>query len=57
VCFIDMGLSCASIFLVNYKKEGDKIISHIHYIQSENNLGSRDFDNVIMKHFANQFKE
>jgi len=29
----------------------------VSYIQSEKNVGSRDFDHVVMKEFANQFKE
>ncbi|KAL3627510.1 hypothetical protein CASFOL_028873 [Castilleja foliolosa] len=53
VVFVDIGHSDTQVAIVSFEAGGMKVISHAF----DANLGGRDFDEVLFKHFASQFKE
>ncbi|GFP97031.1 heat shock 70 kDa protein 16 [Phtheirospermum japonicum] len=53
VVFVDIGHSDTQVAVVSFEAGGMKVISHAF----DANLGGRDFDEVLFKHFASQFKE
>ncbi|KAG5439716.1 hypothetical protein PCK2_000756 [Pneumocystis canis] len=53
VCFIDIGYSNYSVSIVAFKK-GQLSVRASAY---DRNFGGRDFDKILMKHFAKEFKD
>ncbi|GKD55860.1 heat shock 70 kDa protein 16 [Tanacetum coccineum] len=53
VVFVDIGHCDTQVTVAAFKQGQMKILSH----SFDNNLGGRDFDEVLFKHFAAQFKE
>lgn len=53
VVFVDIGHSDTQVAVVLFKPGQMKILSH----RFDSNLGARDFDEVLFRHFATQFKE
>ncbi|XP_074307514.1 heat shock 70 kDa protein 16-like [Silene latifolia] len=53
VVFVDVGHSDTQVAVVSFKSGHMKILSH----SFDCNLGARDFDEVLFRHFAAQFKE
>ncbi|XP_074270106.1 heat shock 70 kDa protein 16-like [Silene latifolia] len=53
VVFVDVGHSDTQVAVVSFKSGYMKILSHAF----DSNLGGRDFDEVLFRHFASQFKD
>jgi len=52
IMFVDMGQASTSISIVQFLKGKLKVLAHTF----DANLGGRDFDNVLVEHFINEFK-
>ena len=53
VAFVDLGHSKFSITIANFTKDKLEVLTH----WSDRHLGGRDFDWVLMEHFAQDFKK
>ncbi|GKC71949.1 heat shock 70 kDa protein 16 [Tanacetum coccineum] len=53
VVFVDIGQCDTQVTVAAFDRGGMKVLSHA----SDQNLGGRDFDDVLFKHFADKFKE
>ncbi|PWA94863.1 Heat shock protein 70 family [Artemisia annua] len=53
VVFVDIGHCDTQVTVAAFEQGGMKVLSHA----SDPNLGGRDFDEVLFKHFADKFKE
>ncbi|KAI3466575.1 hypothetical protein Pfo_023238 [Paulownia fortunei] len=53
VVFVDVGHSDTQVAVVSFEPGHMKVLSHAF----DNNLGGRDFDEVLFRHFAAQFRE
>ena len=53
VVFVDIGHCDMQVTVAAFEQRGMKVLSHA----SDPNLGGRDFDEVLFKHFADKFKE
>ncbi|GJV74046.1 heat shock 70 kDa protein 16 [Tanacetum coccineum] len=53
VVFVDIGHCDTQVTVAAFERGGMKVLSHA----SDQNLGGRDFDEVLFKHFADKFKE
>ncbi|KAJ6816516.1 heat shock 70 kDa protein 15-like [Iris pallida] len=53
VAFVDVGHASMQVCIAGYKKGQLKVLSHAF----DRNLGGRDFDEALFKHFAAKFKE
>ncbi|PKI47836.1 hypothetical protein CRG98_031797 [Punica granatum] len=53
VAFVDLGHSSMQVCIAGFKKGQLKILGHSY----DRNLGGRDFDEVLFRHFAAKFKE
>lgn len=53
VVFVDIGHCDMQVTIAAFEQRGMKVLSHA----SDPNLGGRDFDEVLFKHFADKFKE
>lgn len=53
VVFVDIGHSDTQVAVVKFETGHMKVLSHAF----DSNLGARDFDEVLFRHFATQFKE
>ncbi|PIN21150.1 Molecular chaperones HSP105/HSP110/SSE1, HSP70 superfamily [Handroanthus impetiginosus] len=53
VVFVDIGHSDTQVAIVSFEPGHMKVLSHAF----DSNLGGRDFDDVLFRHFAAQFKE
>ncbi|KAI4325286.1 hypothetical protein MLD38_030698 [Melastoma candidum] len=53
VAFIDIGHSSMQVCIAAFKKGQLKVLAHSY----DQNLGGRDFDEVLFQHFAAKFKE
>ncbi|XP_021719698.1 heat shock 70 kDa protein 16-like [Chenopodium quinoa] len=51
--FVDIGHSDTQVAVVSFEPGHMKVLSHA----SDSNLGARDFDEVLFRHFALQFKQ
>lgn len=53
VMFIDMGYSNTSVSVVEFVKSGLKVVSTAY----DRSLGGRNFDQILVDHFAQEFKQ
>ncbi|XP_073272792.1 heat shock 70 kDa protein 14 [Primulina huaijiensis] len=53
VAFIDVGHASMQVCIASFKKGQLKILAH----SFDRSLGGRDFDEVLLKHFASKFKD
>ncbi|KAL6573857.1 hypothetical protein OROHE_001399 [Orobanche hederae] len=53
VVFVDIGHSDTQVAVVSFESGHMKVLSHAF----DSNLGGRDFDEVLFRHFAAQFRE
>ncbi|PWA94864.1 Heat shock protein 70 family [Artemisia annua] len=53
VVFVDIGFSDTQVTVAEFEQRGMNILAH----SFDHNLGGRDFDEVLFKHFAAQFKK
>lgn len=53
VAFVDIGHCDTQIAIASFEEGHMKILSHAY----DSNLGGRDFDEVLFRHFAEKFKE
>lgn len=53
VVFVDVGHSDTQVAVVSFEPGNMKVLSHAF----DSNLGGRDFDEVLFRHFAAQFRE
>ncbi|KZV37170.1 heat shock 70 kDa protein 16-like [Dorcoceras hygrometricum] len=53
IVFVDVGHSDTQVAVVSFSPRSMKVLSHAF----DNNLGGRDFDEVLFRYFATQFQE
>ncbi|KAK6149762.1 hypothetical protein DH2020_017287 [Rehmannia glutinosa] len=53
VVFVDIGHSDTQVAVISFESGHMKVLSH----SFDSNLGGRDFDEVLFRHFASQFRE